>query len=325
MIDASEVAPAVFRIVEESDGRLLCMYLLVGENRSLLVDIGLASTPARTLAPAFDQLGFDVERLDYVLVTHADVDHCGGLGSVQRMAPSSRAICGTGDRDLIENIELMIERRYREFRDIHGIDQTSEFCAWVRDEADPGRVDVELSGARLRLSADWDVRIIHAPGHSRGHLVVLDERSQTLIIGDAVLGQATPLASGEGAFAPTYRHVDDYRATIDRLRATGARRVLSAHNRVIEGDDVAAFWAKSEQFCATLEQALLEQLTRSPEPMTTGSLISGAAERVRTWPPDADPTLAYPVVGHLESLRRRGVIDATSGTPVRWTARAGRT
>lgn len=320
MSEISEVATGVFRIVEQSDGRLLCMYLLWGNERSLLVDAGLASTPARTLVPAFEHVGFDPADLDYVLITHADVDHCGGLGAVRRLAPASRTICGTGDRELIENVELMIERRYREFRDSYGIDQDPEFLAWVRAEADMGSIDLELVSVGVRLSADWTVRVVPTPGHSHGHLAVVDDRTRTAVIGDAVLGSATPLASGDAAFAPTYRHVDAYRATVSSLRAMNLRQVLTAHDRVLEGSAVVGFWDESEQFCRTLERVLIEQL-RHAGPMTTGALIYAAAGRVRTWPEEADATLAYPVVGHLESLRARGVVHLLAGTPARWITR----
>lgn len=325
MVEVFEIAPTVFRIAEELDGCLLCQYLLRGNERSLLIDAGLGSSPTRTLVPAFSAIGFDASDLDYVLITHADVDHCGGLGELQRMAPKCVAICGPGDREMIENVEVLIDGRYREFRHIYGVDQTPEFCEWVRAETDTGCIDCELSSVRLRLSADWACRVIPAAGHSPGHLAVFDERNGALIIGDAVLGKCTPDSDGFGAFAPTYRHVDQYRATIARLASVGAQTVLTAHHPVLRGEAIGAFWADSDLFCVELESALLDRVGEVSEGITTAGLIAVVAERVRSWPASADASLIYPVVGHLERLQLNGLIERLPGEPAKWVvSRAAR-
>ena len=56
----------------------MCHYLLVGEQRTDLVDTGLAGTPEEVIVPYLEEIGLGVGDLDEVVVSHAD--HLGLLG-----------------------------------------------------------------------------------------------------------------------------------------------------------------------------------------------------------------------------------------------------
>lgn len=205
------------RIVEPlDDGRFLCVFLLLGADGAVLVDTGLAATPERTIAPALARLGLGWDDLRAVVVTHADVDHCGGLGAVRRLAPRAAVLAGAADRALIESSELLLARRYREFRDEHAIDQPETFSAWVRANADDGAVDLALAGdGTLRIDREWTVALLAAPGHTAGHLVVHDAGSATVIAADAVLGGFSPAPT---ASRRSRRPTASCRATARRSR-----------------------------------------------------------------------------------------------------------
>nr|WP_281381528.1 MBL fold metallo-hydrolase [Conexibacter arvalis] len=290
--------------------------MLAGEGRTVLLDAGVAATPARTVAPALRRLG---RQLDLVVVSHADVDHSGGLGALQRLRPGLPAAAHARDREQIASVELMLARRYREFRDEHAIDQEPAFVAWVRDNADDGAVtETVADGDRLDLGGGWALDVLHLPGHTPGHLALHDPADGTAIVADAVLGAAARDGDGRAAFAPTYRDVADYRATIARLRALAPSRLLTSHFPVVEGGDrVAAFLDESERACDAIERAVLDALAGGA-PRTAAELIAAVAERVRSWPPAADGTLAQPVVGHLEELAARGLVARAGGRPVAW-------
>ena len=44
-----EILPGIHRIESDLGARFMCQYLLVGEDRTVLVDTGLAGTPEETL------------------------------------------------------------------------------------------------------------------------------------------------------------------------------------------------------------------------------------------------------------------------------------
>jgi pantothenate synthetase len=59
-----EVAPGIHRIESDLGPRFMAQYLLVGEERSLLVDTGLADTPDAVLVPALERAGVEPEYLE---------------------------------------------------------------------------------------------------------------------------------------------------------------------------------------------------------------------------------------------------------------------
>ena len=92
-----EVAPGIHRIESVLGPRPFSQYLLRDE-RSLLVDTGVKETPAEVILPFLDGL-----QPDFVLNSHADVDHYGGNAAIREAAPEAlflraRARCSAGSR-----------------------------------------------------------------------------------------------------------------------------------------------------------------------------------------------------------------------------------
>ncbi len=63
---------------------------LCQDDLNIVVDVGPANTAAR-LVESLGALGLD--RVDYVLLTHIHIDHCGGLGDLLEHYPMTRVIC----------------------------------------------------------------------------------------------------------------------------------------------------------------------------------------------------------------------------------------
>ena len=157
------------------------------------------------------------------------------------------------------------------------------------------------------------MELVHTPGHTRGHLTVLDPATRTAIVADAVLGAATPDAAGNPVHAPTYRHVAEYRATIAKLRDPVPELLLGSHFPVAEGaSQVSEFLDTTESFVNALEASVVDALEHSA-PLTVRELIDLVAPSVRSWPCAMDITLAGPVVGHLEDLQARGRVKRLPG------------
>jgi beta-lactamase superfamily II metal-dependent hydrolase len=75
-----EILPGIHRIESDLGERFMCHYLLVGEQRTDLVDTGLAGTPEEVIVPYLEEIGLGVGDLDEVIVSHADAAHLGLLG-----------------------------------------------------------------------------------------------------------------------------------------------------------------------------------------------------------------------------------------------------
>ena len=309
----SEVVPGVHRLVAPLGDRYVCLFLVVGAGSAALIDTGVADSPAAALAPALAALGVDVS---HIVVTHADVDHSGGLTAARALAPRALAVSHTLDRPLVDSVDRMIDERYRELRHAHQIDPDSEFCDWVRANDDGGAVDADIATPAHIDLGDRRLTVLHTPGHTRGHLTVVDETTRTAIVADAVMAGAIPDASGKPAFAPTYRYVADYRASCATLRRLAPARLLCAHFAVVEGSaEVAAFLDETESFTVRLEHEITGALAAASRPLRAVDVIAAVAPRTRSWDASMDSTLAQPVVGHLEDLVARGHARVEAGRP----------
>jgi glyoxylase-like metal-dependent hydrolase (beta-lactamase superfamily II) len=90
-----EVAPGIHRIESDLGSRFMAQYLLIGAQRTVLVDTGLAQTPDTALVPALEEAGLEP---DLILISHADLDHCGGNRTMRQRYPRTLLACHERDR-----------------------------------------------------------------------------------------------------------------------------------------------------------------------------------------------------------------------------------
>jgi glyoxylase-like metal-dependent hydrolase (beta-lactamase superfamily II) len=241
-----------------------------------------------------------------VLITHADIDHCGDAAAAKAAFPKALLACGREDMAEVASLETLIERRYGQFAADHRIADSPETLAWYRENGRFAPPDLGLSGGEVVDLGGWAVEILHTPGHSRGHITVWDPRSRAAIIIDAVLGRTVPTASGEPSFPPTYRDVEPYLASILRIHALQPDLLLAAHEPTMEGPAAADFLDESRAFTETAEAVTLETL-RDAGPSRTADLLRLIGPRLGPWPIEATlGALAFPIVGHLERLDALG-------------------
>jgi glyoxylase-like metal-dependent hydrolase (beta-lactamase superfamily II) len=307
-----EVVPGIHRIEAPFGDRIVCMYLFVGDEHALLVDTGIESHPREHVLPYLETHAIPPEKIQYVLTSHADVDHMGGNAAMRGVVPRALFMCHELDRPLIESIDRMIEERYGEFAADHGLADSEELKDWYRTVAQGVPTDLTVTGGeKIRLGPNWDVEVLHTPGHSRGHVSIHDPRSRAVVIADASLWNAVLTKEGKPAFPPTYRYVDTYLATIQRLQGMPIETLLTSHYPVYRGSAVAEFLGESRAFVERVDAVLREELRRSPTPPTTRELIAELSPRLGTWPASAAPALAFPLMGHLERLHQFGLVQAS--------------
>ncbi|NWF70039.1 MAG: MBL fold metallo-hydrolase [Chloroflexi bacterium] len=305
-----EIAPGIHRIEAPLGDRFVCMYLLAGSERTLLIDTGFASMPDAYIAPYIQQVGLNPAALSYLLTSHIDCDHTGGNAALRKIAPKAVFMCHELDRPMIEDVEVMIARRYSAYFADHGIDESAETKAWFRRESAHVPMDLSLRGGEaLHLGSGWHVEILHTPGHSRGHVSVYDARSKTMIVLDAVLWNAVLTRDGHPAFPPTYRYPALYRATIQRLQSYDLELMATSHYPLSRGKGaIAEFLAESAAFVDRAETALIEQLKAANAPLTMKEIIAAVGPKLGSWPLAAGSALAWPFTGHFEELASSGQI-----------------
>lgn len=308
-----QIVPGIHAVDGEFGGRHLFQHLLLGEERMLLVDSGIVTTPEETIFPYLEELGHRPSDVSYVISTHPDTDHFGGNAVVRAAAPACRILAHKLDRRWLEDPDRMVAERYDGFRADHGVGDPQETLDELRSLCgDPTPIDVALCGDEwVHLGDGWSVQILHTPGHSEGHLSVWDPRTRSLVIGDAAMGYALPYADGSPALAATYTHPGPYVETARRLSEIRADHLLTAHFPPMHGEDAMRFLDDTREHVDATEELLVETIGAAAEPPTLADLIPVVDAALGPLPAAAVGTWASPIVGHLDELEASGRIVAS--------------
>jgi glyoxylase-like metal-dependent hydrolase (beta-lactamase superfamily II) len=313
-----ELWPRVHRIEGEFGGNALCMYLLRGASRTVLIDSGVPATPETTILPYLASIDFPPDEIDTIIVTHASADHFGGNAAMRAVAPACRIVAHHLDVGSIEDIEHHLDENFAPAARL-GCPWPPDVFALTRDFfGPPVPVDWAVQGGEtLDLGAGWVVTLLHTPGHTPGHLSVWNPRHQALFIGDAVLGKGVSSLAGKLASPPPYFEVNDYTQTLTTVRDLEPEVLLATHYPVMRGDGVGAFLDASWDFVRRCEAVLGTTLAQT-ETLTLCEAV--AVLEAQVGPPGAVWRLT--ARAHLDALvavQRAAVV--THDDQTYWTRR----
>ena len=313
-----EIVPITFPLGQ----RVSTVFAFISDGRVGLFDAGCRGDMEAHILPELGRLGYSPDAIDWVVASHPDVDHFGGLDEVTTLAPSARRIAHVLDAPLMESVDTFFRERGDELAAL-GCPETDEAKAWLVDNGAAVTLTQTIDADATLAIGSSEVVLLHLPGHSRGHLGVWVEQSRTLAISDAILGDSVPFADGTPSFPPTYRFVDDYLATIDAVSERAPETLLTAHYGEFHGSDVGKFLQLSATFAHALEETC-EQVVGS-EPMTITDIIRAVDDAIGQWPkPTALTALGQPVIGHLERLEVQGIITRSGeGVTTTWKKVSG--
>jgi glyoxylase-like metal-dependent hydrolase (beta-lactamase superfamily II) len=306
------------------------VYLIDAEPLTL-VDTGVRSAPSRAaLEAAFEALGFGLEDVRRVLLTHFHGDHLGQAETLRRASPDLEVWCHEDDADMCESFSLArdenIEGTDRLFRDFGVPDELRLRQRRLRETflledplCEPTRIDRRLRSGESVPFKGFALSVIHSPGHTAGHCLYHEPAGGALLTGDHLMGNAVPYTDNfyvDGppdprdplARAPRFTGLPLYIAGLKELRRTKYRMILPAHGGVIDRparaiDDALLFYEVRVQ---RIERALRQ--------------LSGATGFATAWQiwetlfPKNDPvtqvrTRMYMVIGGLDVLEGEGRLE----------------
>ena len=205
-------------------------------------------------------LGVDMEKIEYILLTHTHADHIGALPHLKRRWPHLKLVASGPGAKILNTREL-----YNEFLLVDlGIAQLMRAKSEIDDippTPEDYRFEVDLvvkGGDTLDLGNNVVWEIIDTPGHSPCHISAYEKTEGTLMVGDAT-GFYVP---EKDVFWPNYFiSLETYIDSIKKLAAFPAKRAVLCHNAVIEGD-VHRYFEKAMQATRMYHENLLSRLNR---------------------------------------------------------------
>ncbi len=271
-----EHAPGVYEIPSLLEGSIrIAQWVISGSDGGLLVDTGICGTPAEVIEPALAEIGLEPSDLTTVLLSHCDVDHCGGTAELIDAVPDIVVVAPAAERRLIESWEALRNERYR-WVEPFGLEVANETEGWLEQAfGEPILVTRAVAHGDSLSLGDTSVEIIALPGHSGGLIGAWIEAESVLIAMDAVFGDGRDPAMADRINPPQYGSVANYLATIGHVESLAPALLGASHFEPMRGNSVAEFLARSRAFVSELDDLLVSILTS--EPRTLADLTSAAS------------------------------------------------
>jgi len=308
MPESTELAPGIHRVETVTDDKLHGYHVLEGATGPILVDPGYESAPEEVYEPFLRERGESLSDVDTTLVTHADADHHGGIATLREHSAGVTVLAHERDVGLIESTDRIMADRYGRYEG-DGIEYGDELKTWLRDVMGPDeRVDVALRGGESIAVRDRRVRVLHTPGHTRGHVMLYDSAHDLVIGADGFFGRGLQDVDGNYIQPPPYFLYPEYEHTIRLVESLSPETVSFTHYELLERDDLRSFVDESLAFSAEFEQLTLELAAEGP--VTLEAAIQETVERRGSFGLDLD--LAFPLSAHFRDLTERGELEETT-------------
>jgi glyoxylase-like metal-dependent hydrolase (beta-lactamase superfamily II) len=234
------------------------VYLSMGEV-GLLIEGGTGPT-FNIVIEQIKQLGLDLKKIQYVLLTHTHADHIGAVPHLKRSWPHLRLLASPAGERILKSKEL--------FKEFLVVDLSIAQLMKVRSEVDrlPApldnygfEVDEVIKGDdRIDLGAGVVWHILETPGHSPCHLSLFEEKEAILVAGDAT-GFYVP---EKNIFWPNYFYsLEAYCDSLRRLYTLPAKIAALSHNGVIP-NDIKGYLQRSMTATRHYHEEMLQLLAR---------------------------------------------------------------
>jgi len=166
-------------------------YVLARGNAAAIVDTGVEGS-ADAIGETLASMGLNYADVDHVILTHKHADHAGSIGAVMERATGAAVHAG---------------------------------------EADLGEIDAD-GIAPLQGGEDvFGLEILATPGHTAGHVAVIDHTAGLLVAGDALFTEGGVVVEGPERF---FDDIPTSRDSIRKLAALSFNTLLVGHGEPIE-------------------------------------------------------------------------------------------
>lgn len=210
---------------------------VIDEEKLTLVETG-PSPSINHIKQGLVKLGFSLEQVKYIIVTHVHLDHAGGAGLFLKECPNATVVVHPkGERHLANPKKLVAGARA-----VYG-DSFSELFEPVVPVHEE-RLLVKHDGDTLEISPNCTLEFLDTPGHAKHHFSIYDPVSNGMFTGDTVGIRYEQLAKDDIDFflpstSPNQFDPEAMHAAIKRIRNRNLNRIYFGHFGMTEKIDTA--------------------------------------------------------------------------------------
>ncbi len=213
------------------------VYLLESEPLTL-IDTGPKTRDAlNALEKGLRERGYSIEDIGNIVITHGHLDHHGLANAVKKRS-NAKLYVHKLDSKIVSHFEAEI-RRYFEFFEATCIrsgvpekllGKISRYFKFVTKTCESAEVDFLIEDQETVSLKDFDLSVIHTPGHSPGSICLYHEAQGILFSGDTLLSDITPNPSID----PGGGGLLNYLKSIERLQQMDIAVAFPGHHGIIE-------------------------------------------------------------------------------------------
>ncbi|MBI2890175.1 MAG: MBL fold metallo-hydrolase [Nitrospirae bacterium] len=218
------------------------VYLLETGDGLVLIDTGVR-TPAswRTLREGLHAHGHRVSSIRSILLTHVHPDHAGQARRIKRHS-GARVFAHEWETPAIQkgSFDFYLHPRIIRYLRTQGVPNRliaanfalSVASFMIRESV---RVDEAVTDGQVLRFGQEELRVIHVPGHSYGHMVLYMPEHRILFSADHLLPTITPvplLQFPDGR--PKPKSLADFMSSLNKLIGLAVERVYPSHGEPFE-------------------------------------------------------------------------------------------
>lgn len=231
---------------------------VIDEEELTIIETG-PSPSVKYIKKGLEMLGFTLDQVKYIIVTHIHLDHAGGAGLLIKECPNAQVVVHPrGERHLVDPRKLAAGARA-----IYGDSFSELFDPIVPIPED--RLLVKTEGDTLKIGPNCTLKFFDTPGHAKHHFSIYDPVSNGMFTGDTTGVRYDQLIK-EGidfylpSTSPNHFDPNAMRKSIKRIKEMNLDRIYFGHFGMTEEPEKALKQVSDwlEVYVEEGEQAMME-------------------------------------------------------------------
>ena len=133
--------------------------------------------PGESSEDLIDFVNSEALELQAVTLTHGHLDHVGGTSAIHAQFPNAKIILHKDDEDLYYGLPQ---------QPLFMGMQPHQLAALGLDYAPPPKLSRNWEDGEVYEVGELRFRVLHCPGHTRGHVVLAEENEKAVFVGDCL-------------------------------------------------------------------------------------------------------------------------------------------
>lgn len=299
-----------------------CYY--IKDSAPTLIDAGLNTRKGlQVVRSEIEKLGGSLSDIRRIVLTHGHIDHIGLAGKITEISGADVYLHELDRNKIIRGTAEQINLKREEF---------FRFCisAGVPDNLFETSIEVMLcryrkfvcplfrenilKGNEILSFDDFQLEVVHTPGHTAGSICLFDREPGVLFSGDTLLEKISPTSQPEPFISENLNGcgcLERYQSSLERIKSMPLKRILPGHGPCFGNHEKQVVRILAHHLKQREDIMLVFRSIRNECRKSRWSTLFDIAKQVFPSLSTANVFLClYDIYGHLEMLEKEKYITS---------------